>query len=224
MKDTTRLEELLDFFTIAEKLKAELRHSWTSRADRQESVAEHTWLMSLMALVLLPEVQLSLDTLKVLKMIIFHDLVEIIAGDIPAHEISPRQENKHTMEEAALEQLLSRLPNPALRDEIYSLWLEFELCESDEAKFVKAMDTLDAVMQHLLADLSTWDDRDFSWALAPIQDAHFNFNAFLRNLKDRLNNRTVAKILAAGATDRMEQEDLTKWRRGEPISISVESE
>jgi putative hydrolase of HD superfamily len=215
MENHSKLEEFLDFFILAERLKTELRHSWTNRNDRQESVAEHTWMMSLMALTLISEVNLQLDPLKVLKMVITHDLVEVITGDIPAHEISNRQRNKHKTEDEALDQLLSQSPNTTLRDEIKSLWLEFEAHESNEAKFVKAMDTLDAVLQHLIADLSTWDDRDFAWALSPVQDSHFDPDPFLRQLKDRVNVRTVTKVEAANAVSRMQQDDLEKWRQRE---------
>jgi putative hydrolase of HD superfamily len=160
-------------------------------------------MMSLMAFILMSEVEPHLDLLKVLKMVIIHDLVEVIAGDIPVHEHSERQHNKFETEKKALDQLLARLPNATLSDEIRELWSEFEIRESVEAKYAKAMDTLEVVLQHCIADLNTWDNQDFAWALSPVQDGHLNFNPFLRRLKDRVNARTVSKIEAAKAVNRL---------------------
>ena len=219
MTDAQKINTILDFISIAEHLKIELRHSWTSNVNRQESVAEHTWLMSLLAMLLLPEMQASLDPLKVLKMVITHDLVEIFAGDVPVHEESHRQANKHQTEKAALEKLVALLPNKALGQEITNLWEEFEAGRTDEGRFVKALDTLEVVTQHYNTSLTTWDDKDFDWALSAIQDCHFHFDPFLRMLKDRINDITVAKIENAGQLDRMNQENLEKWKNGIPLSV-----
>ncbi|MBN8999319.1 MAG: HD domain-containing protein, partial [Rhizobiales bacterium] len=67
---------LLEFFALAERLKMELRHSWLSNG-RQESVAEHTWLMALMAITLAPTLEHPVDLGHVLKLIIVHDLAEV---------------------------------------------------------------------------------------------------------------------------------------------------
>ena len=75
-------------------------------------------------------------------------------------------------------------------------------------------DTLDVVLQHFIADLSTWDERDFAWALSPFQDNYFDVDPFLRKLKDRINVRTVGKIEAADKVGKMQQDDLEKLRRG----------
>ncbi|MEI7907595.1 MAG: HD domain-containing protein, partial [Bacteroidota bacterium] len=78
----TSISEIYSFIHSAEKLKNELRHSFTS-SGRQESVAEHCWRMSLMAVLLLPKLDQKVNFEKLMKMIVIHDIVEIEAGDTP---------------------------------------------------------------------------------------------------------------------------------------------
>jgi putative hydrolase of HD superfamily len=85
MEMKQNLLNILEIVKLGEKLKCELRHSWLSDG-RQESVAEHTWRVSLMAMLLEPYLDNKLDIVKLLKMIIIHDLVEAEAKDIPAFE------------------------------------------------------------------------------------------------------------------------------------------
>src|SRR6185436_19012210 len=82
----TKITSILNVLTLAERLKFELRHSYTS-SGRQESVAEHTWRMSLMAVLIEPLLQHKVDSAKLLKMIIIHDLVEAEARDISALDV-----------------------------------------------------------------------------------------------------------------------------------------
>src|SRR5262245_25285556 len=72
---SAQIAAILAFIARAEKLKTELRHSWTSRRERQESVAEHTWMCTLIAMTLFPRVDTPVDQLKVLKLIVVHDPV-----------------------------------------------------------------------------------------------------------------------------------------------------
>lgn len=92
------IQKLLKFYKQAERLKAELRHSWTSNSDRKESVTEHVWMTLLVALTLMDKVEKKIGKLKVLKMLIIHDLGEAVVGDIPSHEISQRQDTKQMTE------------------------------------------------------------------------------------------------------------------------------
>ena len=121
------LKKILLFIGKAEKLKREMRHSWLSN-KRQESVAEHTWRMALMALLLKDKLQVDVDIEKVLKMIVIHDLVEIEAGDVSALDVlrNPHiKENKVEKEQRAIENIRSELGGN-LGQEIYDLWMEFE--------------------------------------------------------------------------------------------------
>lgn len=134
----------LDFLRDAERLKDVLRSGHTS-AGRAESTAEHSWRLCLMALVFadaLPDV----DTTKLLKLCVVHDLGEALHGDIPAIEQAAHPD-KSTHERDDLQTLTAGLDR-ALRDEIVALWDEYEAAVSPEARAAKALDKLETIMQH----------------------------------------------------------------------------
>ncbi len=134
----------LQFIQVAERLKNTLRSSHTSEG-RQESVAEHTWRLLLMAITfsdLLP----NIDLLRLLKICILHDLGEAVDGDIPA----PSQvgnNSKSDKERRDFESLLSPLP-VHIRTEFLSLWDDYEYVQSEEAHVAKALDKLETLVQH----------------------------------------------------------------------------
>jgi putative hydrolases of HD superfamily len=140
----SELTGILDFLRQAEKLKDTTRSAYTSEG-RHESVAEHTWRLCLMSLVFEDSFP-QLDHAKLLKMCIVHDLGEAIGGDIPA----PKQAlpgAKAADERRDLLQLLEPLP-ARLRDEIVSLWDEYEQAATPEAQIAKALDKLETILQH----------------------------------------------------------------------------
>lgn len=153
------IASVLAFYAVAERLKRELRHSWISDG-RQESVAEHSWMMSLLAILMADKLAQPIDTGKTLKMVVVHDLVESIAGDIPYFEVSDRKANKAALEAAAMDEIVRLLP-VAVGHEIRSLFEEFEARETTEAKFASALDTVEVQLQHNLAALDTWIPREF---------------------------------------------------------------
>lgn len=142
--EPSELAGILDFLRSAERLKSVTRSAYTSQGE-QESVAEHTWRLCLMALVFadrFPEVEFA----RLLKICVIHDLGEAIGGDIPA----PLQEagaGKAAQERADLLQLLEPLPE-RLRAEITALWDEYEEARSPEARLAKALDKLETILQH----------------------------------------------------------------------------
>ena len=138
------LEGVLAFLRGAERLKTVTRSGWTS-TGQAESVAEHTWRLCLMAMVLYSRAA-DLDLAKLLKMCLIHDLGEAIGGDIPA----PAQRagaDKADRERADLLQLIEPLP-PAVRGEIAQLWDEYEAAASPEARVAKGLDKLETILQH----------------------------------------------------------------------------
>jgi putative hydrolases of HD superfamily len=140
----TDLTGILEFLRSAERLKNVTRSAWTSEG-RRESVAEHTWRLCLLSLVLrdhFPEA----DFAKLVKICIIHDLGEAINGDVPAPEQSV-SDGKADRERQDLLTLLEPLP-PHLRSEIAALWEEYEAAASPEAKLAKALDKLETIMQH----------------------------------------------------------------------------
>jgi putative hydrolase of HD superfamily len=148
--NAAELAGVLDFLRGAERLKSTTRTGYTS-TGQQESVAEHTWRLCLMAMVLRSEFP-DVDFAKLVKICIIHDLGEAIHGDVSAPEQARRTAlgvnvGKAADERRDLLELLSPLP-PRLRDEIAALWDEYEAAESPEAKLAKALDKLETIMQH----------------------------------------------------------------------------
>ena len=143
-------KELLDFLHIAEKLKCNTRHSYTSNW-RHESVAEHSWRLALMALLMKDQIP-GLDMDKVLRMCLIHDLGEAITGDIPSFEKTDANERT---EAKAIDGLVASLPQP-LSGELAALFAEMEARETPEARVFKALDRMEAVLQHNEAPLETW--------------------------------------------------------------------
>ncbi|HUR95706.1 MAG TPA: HD domain-containing protein [Gemmatimonadales bacterium] len=139
-----KLEGTLEFLREAERLKTAMRSGWTS-AGRQESVAEHTWRLCLMAMVLYDHAE-GIDLTKLLKMCLIHDLGEALSGDIPA----PAQQDapgKADRERADLLQVIAPLPG-AVREDIVALWDEYETASSAEARVAKGLDKLETILQH----------------------------------------------------------------------------
>jgi len=142
---TTELGNVLEFLRAAEALKTATRSGWTS-AGTQESVAEHTWRLCLMALVLhrdFPDV----DFARLIKICVIHDLGEAIGGDVPAPEQANLPAGKSDAERRDLLTLLTPLPGE-LRDEITALWDEYEAATTPEARLAKALDKLETILQH----------------------------------------------------------------------------
>jgi putative hydrolase of HD superfamily len=141
----SELAGILEFLRAAEGLKTATRSGWTS-AGEPESVAEHTWRLCLLALVLRPSFP-DVDFARLIKICIVHDLGEAIGGDVPAPEQARRAGPKAADERRDLLQLLAPLPE-LLRDEITALWDEYEAARSPEARLAKALDKLETILQH----------------------------------------------------------------------------
>lgn len=139
------LPRILEFLRGAEALKTAPRSGWTTAGER-ESVAEHTWRLSLMALVLAPGFP-EVDMGRVLRLCVVHDLGEAIGGDVPAPEQARRGTSKTDDERRDLRQLLSPLPQ-ALQDEMLALWEEYEAGATAEARVAKGLDKLETILQH----------------------------------------------------------------------------
>lgn len=141
---------LLDFLRAAERLKTQYRSGYTSDG-RQESVAEHTWRVCLMALVLAPSFP-GIDFARLVKICIVHDLGEALGGDVPAPEQARRAASGEATGKGAAERrdlLALAAPLPALlRDEIVALWDEYEAAATPEARLAKGIDKLETILQH----------------------------------------------------------------------------
>ncbi len=189
------IERLLSTLRLAEGLKRELRHSWLSNG-RQESVAEHTFQMALMAILMARYLEEAVDLERTLTMILVHDLVEAVAGDVPWFEDGERKKMKAVREREAIEQIRSSLPVDA-GDLVFHRWNEFEEGLTAEARFARALDNLEVQIQHNLASLDTWLPIEYELVHSKM-DPHCDYDPFLRDFCRAVKKQAETKISAAG--------------------------
>lgn len=185
---------ILDFLALSEALKRELRHSWLSDG-RRESVAEHCWQMALMAILSHPHLTVPVDLGHTLKLVVVHDLVEAVCGDVPFFETGDRKALKAARERAAIDEIRDRLPAPT-GAEVHALWHEFEEAVTPEAKFAKALDNLEVQVQHNLADLATWEPVEYGLVHGKMEP-HCAHDPFLAALCDAVKAQADRKVADA---------------------------
>ncbi|MBX7164067.1 MAG: HD domain-containing protein [Saprospiraceae bacterium] len=177
------MKEIFEFIKATEALKRELRHSWLSDG-RQESVAEHSWRMSLMLILIENKLPKSFNQLRALKMAIVHDLVEMYAGDVPVFNFLNSKKlhsQKKQKEKDAMFRIAGELSDSNGK-EVESLWREYENSHTVEAKVVKALDKLEAQIQHNQAGLDTWEEIEYELTFR--LDKYVSFNSDLEELKN----------------------------------------
>lgn len=179
----------IDFLHKIEKLKCNTRHSWTS-SGRQESVAEHSWRLAVMAMLCADEYP-GLDINKVIKMCLIHDFGEAITGDIPAFLKTAQNEQD---EDIAVAELLSVLPAD-VNTELQSLFDEMNIRETPEAKLFKSLDNLEALVSHNEADISTWLSREYEENLTYGQE-NCEWSEWVKELKEEIRKDSIEKIKA----------------------------
>lgn len=195
LKDEVR--GTLDFLRQAEKLKNVLRSSHTS-GGRPESTAEHTWRLCLMAIVFSDKLG-AIDLAKILKICIVHDLGEALTGDIPAVSQTAGA-GKAVEERTALESLTRVLP-PTQRDEILSLWEEYENASSPEAVLAKGLDKLETILQHNQGQNPADFDYAFNLSYGLKQTSAHPLLAEIRSILDD-DTQTRMSQQGQNATDR----------------------
>ena len=180
-------QALLNALHLAERLKDATRHCYTS-GGRHESVAEHSWRLALMAYWLRDDFP-ELDMDKVVRMCLIHDLGEAFTGDIPTFNKTRADE---TREEDLLYSWVRTLPEP-FAGEMEALYREMAARETPEAKLYKALDNLEAVIEHNESDLSTWSENEFSLNLVYGYDKAAWSPALLA-LRDAVREETEKRI------------------------------
>ena len=179
--------KFIEIMKVAEGLKNNTRHSWTSKG-RQESVAEHSWRLSIMAYFMKDEFpDINID--KVITMCIFHDIGESFTGDIPTFYKGKEDEMNETN---ILMQWFESLPNP-YNQELKVLFAEMEAQETVEAKLYKALDKLEVLIQHNEADISTWIPLEKTLNLHH-GDKEVSFSDYLKLLREEIYRDTKQKI------------------------------
>ncbi|MCR4930389.1 MAG: HD domain-containing protein [Lachnospiraceae bacterium] len=184
--------EYLEILHVAERLKDTPRHCTTTKG-RTESVAEHSWRISLMAFLLRHEFP-EADMDRVVSMGLIHDLGECFTGDIPTFI---KTDSDRKTEDILLEQWVASLPDE-VSNEFEKLYSEMEAFETVESKIYKALDKLEALIQHNESPLSTWSENEYelnkTYAFNTVE-----FSEWLMELRKEILKDTLYKI------------DETKW-------------
>lgn len=189
------LDGVLAFLRQAERLKTTSQSAHTS-AGQVESVAEHSWRVGLMALVLRPAFP-DVDLGRLLAICLVHDLGEAIGGDIPAPEqarrLATEPGGKGAQERRDLETLVATLPLD-VRNTVLSLWDEYENATSPEARLAKALDKLETILQHTQGDNPTGFDYRFNLGYGRQYTAG---NPILEALRSTLDQETERRAREA---------------------------
>lgn len=181
------VREYLDIIHIAERLKDTPRHCTTSHG-RTESVAEHSWRISLMALLLrneFPDVEIN----KVVNMCLIHDLGECFTGDIPTFI---KTDAERETEDSLLQKWVNSMPTEVSND-LTALFSEMGAQKTAEAKIYKALDKLEALIQHNESPLNTWSENEFELNKTYAFDA-VAFSEWLTELRKAILEDTIEKI------------------------------
>ena len=181
--------EYLDILHVAERLKDTPRHCTTTKR-RTESVAEHSWRISLMAFLLRHEFP-ELDIDKVVDMCLIHDLGECFTGDIPTFI---KTDDDREVEDLLFNQWVQSLPEE-LSKEISELYKEMDAQETKEAKLYKSLDKLEALIQHNESPIDTWSENEYELNKTYAFDT-VAFSDWLTELRKEILDDTLKKIEA----------------------------
>lgn len=182
---------LLDFMGLAEKLKCNTRHSWTSDG-RRESVAEHTCRLCMFAWLVKDEFPgLNMD--HVMRLCLFHDLGEAVTGDIPCFE---KKDCHREAEDEGIKKAASMLPEE-YEKELLEMFRELDENKTEEAKLVHALDKMEAAIQHNEASIDTWLPLEYDLQLQYGQEQAKAF-PYLAELRKAVEEDTRNKISQNG--------------------------
>jgi putative hydrolase of HD superfamily len=157
-----QLVKQIEFLKEIDKLKYIQRRTKLFNSDRNENDAEHSWHLAMMAIILAQHSNTEIDVLKVLKMLLIHDIVEIDAGDTFIYDTQKSHTNTDE-ERLAAERIFGILPAEQAAEYI-AIWNEFEESQTDEAKFARSMDRLEPLLQNASNNGGTWQEFDVDFA------------------------------------------------------------
>ena len=153
--ENARLAQQIRFIVEVDRLKDVFRQTFVIGTRRRENDAEHSWHLCLMVLVLAEHANTpDVDALRVLKMLLIHDIVEIDAGDTFAYDTA-RMADQHEREALAADRLFALLPADQTA-EFRALWDEFEARATPEARFAAAMDRFQPMLLNCLTEGAAW--------------------------------------------------------------------
>ena len=184
--------KLIDFLRVMERLKDAPRHCWTT-GGRRESVAEHSWRVALMAMLMADEFP-ELDIDRVIRMCLVHDIGEAVTGDIPTFL---KTDADRVVEGHEVEALIGGLPEPWPR-QLGTLFDEMEALETPEAKLYKALDRMEAIQSHNESAVETWLPLEYELNLT-YGERDAAFSPYLAGLRAEMRRDTEAMIEDARA-------------------------
>lgn len=159
--ETSSLLKQIEFIKEVDKLKYILRKTKLFNSNRNENDAEHSWHLSLMAIILAGHANSDIDLLRVVKMLLIHDIVEIDAGDTFIYDAQKNHTNTDE-ERLAANRIFGLLPE-GQATELIAIWEEFEEGQTHEAKFARAMDRLEPLLQNTSNNGGTWAEFGVSY-------------------------------------------------------------
>ncbi len=179
--------KFIEILNLAERLKDTKRHCFTS-GGRRESVAEHSWRLTFAAYLVSDEFP-EADLQKLLKMCLIHDLGEAFTGDIPAFEKTDKNEAR---EAELLGEWVRTLPEP-YSFEMLSLCREMSERKTLEAKIFKALDNIEALIQHNESDIKTWLPLEYELQMV-YGDDKVSFSEYLTEVRELVRCDSRNKI------------------------------
>jgi putative hydrolase of HD superfamily len=190
-----RLEKQMTFIIEIDKLKHVLRRTFTVGRDRNENDAEHSWHLAVMAVLLADYAGKDrLDLLRVLKMVLIHDIIEIDAGDTYCYDAGA-QEARVERESTAADRIFAMLPRDQA-SELRSLWEEFEARETAEARYAAALDRLQPLLLNYHTGGKSWRQHGVTLGQVierncPIKDSSPLLWQYASHLMDKAVNEGV---------------------------------
>lgn len=160
MEKQERLEKQIKFILELDKIKSIIRQTYLANAIRKENDAEHSWHLAIMAIILEEYFDKDINLLKVIKMVLMHDVVEIDAGDTFCYDTKANQD-KMIREKKAAERIYNILPENQAQ-EYKSLWYEFEKGQTKEAIFANVLDRLQPIMLNFETNGALWIENNIS--------------------------------------------------------------
>ena len=151
-----RFEQQMKFILEIDKVKNVFRQTYLADGNRKENDSEHSWHMAIMAFLLKEYAQEEVDIMRVVLMVLIHDLVEIDAGDTYAYDLDGLQ-TKREREVKAAERIFGLLPKDQ-EEQFRELWDEFEAYESAEAKYAHMLDNFQPLMLNDALDGKSWKE------------------------------------------------------------------
>jgi putative hydrolase of HD superfamily len=189
---TDNLLKQVSFIKEIDKLKYIQRKTKLFNSDRHENDAEHSWHLAMMTLVLAEHSDKPIDVLKVLKMVLIHDIVEIDAGDTFIYDAVKNHTN--TDEELVAAKRIFGLLPAEQAEEFMEIWQEFEEGTTDEAKFAKSMDRFEPLLQNTSNNGGTWVEFNVPYeTVYEKKKAIKNGSAVIWNYAENLINESVEK-------------------------------